>query len=337
MSKLSLLQLEEFDPKHKRSRYCCPLCGSNKSTEDKHRSLWVDKKTGVWFCHRCNNKGLLLEWQNQSDSFSSTHYKQHLPNPNPNPTYSNSNFHQAKQVDEKKLKQVREDYQSFVRCFSYSPAQDYLSSRGINAELAKGSGCGFGLWKHWQEQPNGTFTCLKDKRVCFPVRNQSNEIVAMSARVIGKDGLDPTHTVRGYKALGVFSTPRALESNLLVITESPIDALSLATAELPAIATIGTSWPDWLVELASKKQHTLIAFDNDDAGNLASLRLADQISNINSSARVSRMLPSRNDWNKILTTDGLECLKSEVNSFISSDYLLTSQLSTSYDNCNITY
>lgn len=114
MTTLSLSQLEEFDPKNKRNRFCCPICGSSKSLESKHRSIWVDKNTGVWFCHRCESKGLLLEWQKQPNF--STSNKQSF-------NYS----YQPKPIDEKKLKQVREEYQGFTRAFSYSPGQHYLS------------------------------------------------------------------------------------------------------------------------------------------------------------------------------------------------------------------
>ena len=320
MPNLSLSELEAFDPKNKKNRFCCPLCGSSKSIESKHRSLWVDKNTGGWFCHRCYSKGLLLEWQTKP-SFSSNNGQNFNYSPKP------------KVVDENKLKQVREEYQVFAKCFNYSPGQNYLSSRGIESGLAKESGCGFGLWKHWFED-NGVFTCLKDKRVCFPVKNQCGEVVAMSARVVGNDSLDPTQIVKGYKSLGVFATPGALESDTLVITESPIDALSLATVGIASIATIGTSWPDWLVSFASKKTLTLIGFDNDEPGHNATTKLLAELSSIGANA--SRLLPSKKDWNEILLTDGLISLKSEVSSFISNGYfpMVNISSSTNYRNLN---
>ncbi|KAF0250280.1 MAG: hypothetical protein FD167_331 [bacterium] len=315
MTNLSLSELEGFDPRNKRNRFCCPMCGNDKSIEAKHRSLWVDKNTGVWFCHRCENKGLLLEWQKQSFSSTSTANKQSFNQLN---QFNHSNYsYQPKPVDEKKLKQVREEYQGFAKAFAYSPGQHYLSSRGIEPTLAKSSGCGFGYWKHWLND-NGTYTCLKDKRVCFPIRNQAGEIVAMSARAIDNDYLDPKQVVRGYKSLGVFATPEALETDTLVIAEAPIDALSLAMAGFPAVATIGTSWPDWLVNLASRKKLTLIAFDNDEPGDKASSRLLAELSS--GGANATRLLPTRKDWNDILLTDGLDSLKSQLNSFNSNGY-----------------
>lgn len=306
MPNLSLSELEVFDPKHKKSRYCCPLCGNSKSIESKHRSLWVDKNTGGWFCHRCDSKGLLLEWQTKPSYI----YPSNKDNFNYSP--------QPKVIDENKLKQVKQEYQSFAKTFPYSPGQQYLSSRGIDVSLAKASGCGFGYWKHWTEN-DGKYTCFKDRRVCFPVINQSNEIVAISARAIDDDYLDPKQVVKGYKSLGVFATVGALEDDVLIIAEAPIDALSLAMAGFPALATIGTSWPSWLVSLASKKSLTLVAFDNDEPGNKASDKLIAELSN--AGANASRLVPSKKDWNEVLLTKGLSNLKSEVDYFISTSCL----------------
>ena len=335
MPNLSLSELEGFDPRNKRNRFCCPMCGNDKSIEAKHRSLWVDKNTGVWFCHRCENKGLLLEWQKQSFSSTSTANKQSFNQFNQFNQFNRSNYsYQPKPVDEKKLKQVREEYQSFARAFAYSPGQHYLSSRGIEPALAKSSGCGFGYWKHWFND-NGTYTYLKDKRICFPIRNQAGEVVAMSARAIDNDYLDPKQVVRGYKSLGVFATLGALETDTLIVVEAPIDALSLAMAGFPAVATIGTSWPDWLINVASRKKPTLIGFDNDEPGDKASIRLLTELSSIG--AKAKRLLPSRKDWNDVLLIDGLASLKSQLNSFNSNGYFPLSSTANTANTANSQY
>jgi hypothetical protein len=123
MPNLSLSQLQEFDPKNRNNRFCCPLCGSDKSTESKHRSIWVDKNTGGWLCHRCQSKGLLVEWQKQPSSFcsngkypSTTANKQSFNRSNTSNFCNFSNFSnfsyqpkEVKPVDEKKLKQVNDE------------------------------------------------------------------------------------------------------------------------------------------------------------------------------------------------------------------------------------
>jgi DNA primase len=202
-----------------------------------------------------------------------------------------------------------------------------LSSRGIDPILAKNSGCGFGYWKHWQLNDSGKYTYSKDKRVCFPIRNQAGDVVAMSARAIDNDYLDPKQVVRGYKSLGVFATPGALETDSLIVAEAPIDALSLAMAGFAAIATVGTSWPNWLINVARNKKLTLIAFDNDEPGDKASDKLLAELSNVGANA--IRLAPSRKDWNEVLLADGLDTLKSQVNNSISSSYFPVTEITSS--------
>ncbi len=335
---LSLAELRAFDPKYtatKRGyRFCCPMCGSNKPKNVQHRSLWVDSKTGGWNCHRCLEKGLLFEWwQVKYPSANTASSKTYASKPpfnqsNNSNQCSQSNQNQlnsyqsstAKTIDEKKLKEITTDYQCYVKGFNYSPGQQYLLGRGIDKELAISNGVGFGYWKHWLQNENGSYSLKKDRRVVFPINNQEGKLVALSARAIDDFYLDPKHTVKGQKSLGVFSTPGALDSDTLIITEAPIDALSLATAGFPAVATIGTSWPDWLVEMASKKL-VFIAFDNDEdkAGEKASIKLTAQLSGLG--AKAQRLLPNRKDWNEVLLSDGLITLKSQLDNVISNNFL----------------
>lgn len=349
---LSLAELRAFDPKAKTTsknyRFCCPMCGSNKPKDVHHRSLWVDSSTGVWNCHRCNQKGLLFEWWQvkypSANTASSKTYAGKSPfnQKNNSNQCSQSNQNQpnnyqpstVKVIDEKKLKEVTTDYQSYQKGFNYSPGQNYLASRGIDKELAISSGCGFGYWKHWIENEYGSYSLKKDKRVVFPIHNQQRQLIALSARAISTDCLDPKQIVKGYKSLGVFVTPGALDSDTLIITEAPIDALSLATVGFPAVATIGTSWPNWLVSVAAKKL-TFIAFDNDEAGEKATIKLAAQLSSLG--AKAERLLPSRKDWNEVLLTDGLEALKSQVNSVISNNFLLINDASTYHSYSLLSY
>ncbi len=343
---LVLTELKGFDPKYtstKRGyRFCCPMCGSDKPKDVKHRSLWVDRITGGWNCHRCLEKGLLFEWWQvkylSANNASSKTYASKSPFNQSNSIQSNQcqptsyQSSTVKAIDEKKLKEIATDYQSYLRAFNYSPGQQYLLGRGIDKELAISNGVGFGYWKHWLQNENGSYSLKKDRRVVFPINNQEGKLVALSARAIDDFYLDPKHTVKGQKSLGVFSTPGALDSDTLIITEAPIDALSLATAGFPAVATIGTSWPDWLVEMASKKL-VFIAFDNDKdkAGEKASIKLTAQLSGLG--AKAQRLLPSRKDWNEVLLTDGLEAIKSQFIGFglIPNNYLPMNPTTTAND------
>jgi hypothetical protein len=79
MNRLSLSQLEEFDPhasgRGVERRFLCPLCGEGKPRDAGHRSLGVNTQSGLWLCHRCEEKGLLDEWRSEKPEPTSRRVK----------------------------------------------------------------------------------------------------------------------------------------------------------------------------------------------------------------------------------------------------------------------
>ena len=74
----------------------------------------------------------------------------------------------------------------------------------------------------------------------------------------------------------MFATPDAFEAPVIVITEAPIDALSLAACGIPAVTLCGTSGPAWLSE-ATAFRRVALAFDGDDAGDRGAGTLTHQL------------------------------------------------------------
>ena len=72
---LSLADLTAFDPdapaRRIERRFLCPLCHGTRDRDDAHRSLSANVKTGVWWCHRCEAKGLLIEFRDQQPATQS--------------------------------------------------------------------------------------------------------------------------------------------------------------------------------------------------------------------------------------------------------------------------
>lgn len=298
---LSLTELESFDPRApsggRERRFCCPLCGQSKSMDAEHRSIAVDTDTGKWFCHRCHAKGVIKERWTQRDSkpFQSQDRRRAAvkakfeikPKAEPQP--------EPEELG--KIEKIRAQYPKWVAAFPGSPAAQYLESRGIPEKLAIAAGCGYA--ERWERG---------DRRVVFPVRDKASELVAISARAIDPEYIGPKVDTRGPKKLGVFAIAGTLTAEIPIITEAPIDALSLAVAGFPAMATIGTSWPEWLPKHCSFRASG-IAFDADQAGDQAAEKLTAELW----SARAIRLRPvGGKDWNDILITAGAEVIRSQV-------------------------
>jgi DNA primase len=160
----------------------------------------------------------------------------------------------------------------------------YLEGRGIPVALANRARVRFA--PDWFGRP----------AVLFPVRDQDGQLVGAQGRYV--DGRNnPKVRSAGLVGQGVFATPGALGGEPLLITEAPLDALTLAAAGFPALALIGTAWPEWLPRHGAFRR-VVLATDADAAGDRAAGRLAAVLLPLG--ARVARLRPWRGkDWNEI--------------------------------------
>ena len=64
---LTLADIDAFDPDGPPTRRLCPLCGKDKPRDSAHRSLSLDRVTGLWKCFRCGEGGKVEEkWDDGS-------------------------------------------------------------------------------------------------------------------------------------------------------------------------------------------------------------------------------------------------------------------------------
>jgi hypothetical protein len=103
-----------------------------------------------------------------------------------------------------------------------------------------------------------------DRRaVVFLLRDMGGAVVAAHGRII--DPAQKNKLSAGPIGAGVYWTPGAYVADPLVITEAPIDALSLAAVGLPAIALCGKGVKAWAPKAFAGKR-VLLAFDADQPG-----------------------------------------------------------------------
>jgi hypothetical protein len=298
---LSLADLEAFDPRAtgagRERRFCCPLCGDDKPKDAAHRSIGANIETGLWNCYRCRAAGKLSDfWQDRPKvrrrvrvrgSLREALARETLPQVEAAPTSTEWRAH---------LKTVR--------ALAGTSGAAYLQGRGVPLDLAHR--CGVGFAASWYGRA----------AVVFPIRDRAGQLVAAQGRYL--DGREnPKARTAGDKKQGVFSAtvningqtyaPFDEAAPAIIITEAPIDALSLAACGFPALALCGTTGPAWL-HRACAFRRALLAFDADDAGDGAAAMLTGELQAFG--ATCQRLRPEAGkDWNDFLLQSGHDALR----------------------------
>lgn len=324
---LSLEELEAFDPHAPtgaRRRFCCPLCGQDKPRDGAHRSLSVETATGLWKCFRCEAGGKLRDkWEDKpfprraqarvvmrqvfglSQAVSSSVPKASLPvAAAPALPDATSNSPQPDHMPSEASRGSWHVRLHGLRPLDGSPGHKYLEERGLSLEVCLAAKVKF--CPSWLGRP----------AVVFPIYDDHGVLVAAQGRYTdGRD--DPKARTLGHKKSGVFLSGHFWEQvkkgALVIITEAPIDALSLAACGFPAMALCGKSGaPSWL-PLKCAFKDVVIAFDADEAGEEGAAKLAPVLESLG--AKVRRLVPEGRhegekvkDWNQMLEGWGQERL-----------------------------
>lgn len=285
---LTLQHLAAFDPRASgvtvgqdggEHRFLCPLCGGEKPRDSVHRSLSLNVGTGIWHCHRCAQGGKLREaWDERPlparrDRARAALAQTFAVAPSPAPELPKSD-------EWRKSLHNLEPPEGTRGMF-------YLRARGLSVEVAHQAGARFS--RDFMGRP----------AVVFPLRDRDGVLRGAHARYV--DGRDkPKARTLGDKRLALFATHNALNPELpaLIVTEAPLDALSLAEAGYPAVALCGTDEPAWLHRICAFRR-VLLAFDADEAGDRAGEKLAPMLGSFG--AKCERLRPEGGkDWNEVL-------------------------------------
>jgi len=283
---LSLAELETFDPtapvRARERRFCCPRPGCDGKPKDaEHRSLAANVETGAWQCHRCQEKGLLLEWREKHPRANRREWERSSLRR----TFAVPAAPVVPAVDEEGLVRRLQG----LTDLRGTAGESYVQSRGIPLDLASTAQVRFS--PSWWGRP----------AVLFPIRDPAGKLVATQGRYV--DGRTDLKTrTAGPAGAGVFATPDALRAELVAITEAPLDALSLwVCCGIPAIATLGCNLPSWLPRVLAFKR-VLVGTDADAAGDEAFAKWAPHLGSLG--AKVDRLRPvEHKDWNEWLQKD----------------------------------
>ena len=301
---LALTDLEAFDPGARHGgewRFCCPLSSCQGKTVSKtHRSISVNMQTGAWHCHRCGEGGVLREWQTRpapaeflsprqrSRASARQAFQVNSPGLVPQPIPNTIPPPLSRQTTTQNWRNLLVGLQPI----GGTQAETYLLGRGITPEIAHRAGARYA--DDWYGRP----------AVVFPIRDQADTLVAAQGRYLDSCA-NPKARTAGPCRAGVFVTKTALlRGDTVVITEAPIDALSIACSGYAAVALIGTHFPAWLPAACAFKR-VFIATDNDDAGHLAAEKLAAAL--LPYGCKLQRLQPVHGkDWNELLQARGVD-------------------------------
>jgi hypothetical protein len=310
---ITLADLETHDrsargPAEGERRFLCPepACAGHQRTPG-HRSLSVNMRTGAWHCHRCKASGRLADVGASGPVLSprqrarqslrrfttltpATHMGDRIALAPAAPVAARSDPSAASAPV---LPAPYVPPADGVIRLPHTPGALYLRNRGIPDDLANRCARYAASW-------------FGRPAVLFPVRNLSGRLVGANGRYIDPTA-DPKARSSGSIADGLFATPGALEAQLPVITEAPIDALSLAAAGMPAVALCGTALRPWLANHYARRM-VLLAFDADKAGQTASEQWSSELRRAGAHARSMVPQAGAKDWNALLQTVGAEAL-----------------------------
>lgn len=295
---LSMTDLKAFDPdapeRRTERRFLCPLCHGDRDRNDAHRSLSANVKTGVWWCHRCEAKGLLIEFRtNPTPTQNKPKSRQRLAampgsitqtqpsKPAPNPTDRGYDY---------------DAIATHVLPIEDTPAAAYLERRGIPIEaIPKGARVRY--------MPAVPALKIRES-VAFGLSDPKGQTVGLQLRNI-EGTFKPIY--KRTDVPHIFATPGAIEAERPIIVEAPIDALTVAACGFPSIATCGKSFPDALARTLALKPVQL-AQDADHAGDEAAAKAAEKLKEFG--AIPQRLRPNgAKDWNEYAQKWGIEALR----------------------------
>jgi hypothetical protein len=285
---LTLADLEAYDPTapagRRERRFCCPCCGDGHRHDAAHRSLVLQADSGLWVCHRCGARGQLRE-----------HWR-----PLPPRRAALARTRAAAVVRFETRPEAATDPLPVLQAalpLAGTPGADYVEARGIPVAVAVAAGVRYHASLYGREA------------LVFPLWDKARRVVAVNCRFLDTDEQHHKTVSFGARGAGVFRTRGALAGDL-VVCEGPMDALSLASIGIPAVALVGTSGPEWL-PVTCGLRHVALALDADEAGDAGAEKLGASLRSLG--ATVSRWrLTGGKDANDVLQRFGPDGLRQAV-------------------------
>lgn len=292
---------------------CCPL------HEEKTPSFSINPAKGSWHCFGCGAGGDVITFVEKMNHCTT---KEAIELLGGNFQHSSNYVPTMTRRTPAQEKPVNNSWQDRLRGSKPvvdTPGEQYLASRGVDINAAMDADVKY--HPLWYSDPK--INRRGRKAVLFPITDADGNLVGAEGRYI--DGLEKTNDAflkaqsAGRKSLGVFATYRAWQQRYILLAEGPINALSLAMAGFPAIATCGAAnLPAWIPERCRGKR-IITFFDNDQGGEKGRMKIAHALQKYGLTSRNIPVLIPGFDINDLLVHYGLDAFQREIAKRINSN------------------
>jgi DNA primase len=229
--------------------------------EDYKRHMSINSETGLWQCFKSKEKGNFLHLVSAVEGISygeaSVLLQRKLFN-TPEKLFQVTKSLRDKQESISKGKTIQDEIKNFKRLSKASVVSDLLTERlAYKFALSR------------KINPNKLYVGIKGKyvnRVIIPFEDSKGMFYFQARQLtgFGMKYLNPSFAEYGVKASEILY-PFDREESYILVSEGPIDALSLQNIGINATSTQGSVFSkSHLKELSGKK--IILAYDNDEAG-----------------------------------------------------------------------
>ncbi|MBV2189643.1 MULTISPECIES: DNA primase [Providencia] len=243
------------------------------------------------------------------------------------------------------MEKINQFYCAALSHSSANKAKDYLSQRGLSAEIIEHFSIGFApagwdnLLKKFAVNPesrkqlddagmlvtndNGRIYDRFRERVMFPIRDRRGRVIAFGGRVLG-DALpkylnSPETDIfhKGRQLFGLYeATQNSSELAKLLVVEGYMDVVALAQYDIRyAVASLGTSTTSEHIQLLYRSTDTVICcYDGDRAGREAAWRALETALPYLTDGRQLRFmfLPDGEDPDSLVRKEGKETFEQRM-------------------------
>lgn len=234
----------------------CPAHADRTGKEDRSPSWWINSDSGAHNCFSCGWKGNLyslvsyvqgIEYETAQDWLGST-------------AGLMARFNKVTREERPIIEEVTHVTESMLSAFTFPP-DEALLSRG----LSKDSSFKYGL--RWD---------ARNKNWIIPIRS------IRDAKLLGWQEKGYDHRYFNNKPTGVAKSTSLFGYELytggdLFVVESPLDVVRLSSLGFTGVATYGASVSIAQLHALRGADRLIVAFDNDDAGRLVSIKLIEEL------------------------------------------------------------